>query len=140
MINGNIKVKLLMHILPWEIDHQMIVFHKLRESLYNINRDVLIHIDVCLNLSNAIIDWDKCKLPKEYFIERFKAMEYYFKELCSTNFYIYKGDGIYGHLNVIKEAYDKDTDYYIGICPDIDFNEYLIGHMIEAAQQIKNEY
>ena len=140
MQHNQTMVKLLLHAMPWEIDHQHIVFHKLRESLYHIDRDIHIHIDACLNLSSAIIDWNKSTLPQDYFIERFEAMEFYFKELCSTNFYIYNGDGIYGHLNVIKESYTPETDYYIGICPDMDFNEYLISHLIEAAKQITNKY
>ena len=51
-----------------------------------------------------------------------------------------KGSGIYGFLNLTKESYKEDVDYYMGICPDMDFNEYLIQHLIEAAIQIPNKY
>jgi hypothetical protein len=135
-----IVTKLLLHTLPWEIDNQHLVFDRMRNSLAHIDAKVKISIDACLNLSDAIIDWEKSTLPKQYFIDRFNVMEYYFKNLCETKFYVYTGSDVYGHLNVIKESYRKDIDYYIGICPDIDFNEYLISHLITAAQSISNKY
>jgi hypothetical protein len=139
-MNNEITVKISTHLMPWEIDHANILFDKLRDSLYYVNKDIKIYIHTALNLSDSIIDWEKSKIPKQYFIDRYKAMEYYFKDLCITKFDIYQGSDIWGHLDFQRTCYQDDIDFYICVCPDIDFNEYLIGHMIETAKQITNKY
>ena len=55
--------------MPWEIDYVLLTFSQLKKSLYYIPPNVNITIDSVLNLSSNIIDWEKSKLPKEYFIE-----------------------------------------------------------------------
>ena len=53
---------------------------------------------------------------------------------------IYDGDKLYGHLDLQKECISPEIDYYIGICPDICFSEYVLTYLIESAKQIKNKY
>jgi hypothetical protein len=135
-----IGVKFTSHIMPWEIDHFNITCDKLRTSLYNIDRDIKIYVDVWLNLSGAIIDWEKSTIPKEYFTVRFKAIEYYFKDLCNTRFNIYNDSEIFGCLDAQRDSVQDDIDYYVAMCPDMNFNEYLMGHLLEAAKQITTKY
>ena len=56
--------KILLHIMPWEIDHALLVIDKLKKSQYYINPTHKIYIDTALNLSSAIIDWDN-SVPSE---------------------------------------------------------------------------
>ncbi len=134
------NIKILLHIMPWEISHYLLVIDKLKQSSYFLDHDDNIYIDTTLNLSDGVIDWGKSKLPKEYFVEQFNTAN---KLLENTNFIlnstIYEGDKIYGHLDLQKSSYQENIDYYITICPDISFNEYLLYYLIESAKQIDQE-
>jgi len=126
--------------MPWEIDHALLVIDKLKKSQYYINPTHKIYIDTALNLSSAIIDWDNSKLPKEYFIQKYEILCNLLKENFTHTSFIYEGDSVYGHLNLQKSSIDPNIDYYIGICPDINFSEYLLYYLIEASQNIKDDY
>jgi len=49
------NVQLPIHLMPWEIDQAFLFFDRLKRSLYYINRNDSIILDVCLNLSSYII-------------------------------------------------------------------------------------
>lgn len=139
-MNTTTNVKMSFSTMPWEIDHLLLTYNRIRNSLTHINSNVKIHINSVLNLSNFVIDWEKSTLPKEYFIDKFNAMEYYFKDLCSIESYIYTGNAMYGCLDIQRESYQENIDYYINICSDMNFNEHFITHIIEAAKQLTNKY
>ena len=126
--------------MPWEIDHAHVVFVKLRSAMLNIDKDSVPCIQACLNLSDSIINWNESKLPKEYFVDRYTAIKHYFQNLCETKFSIYNGSGVYGHLDLQRESMQDNIDCYITMCPDMDFNEYLISHFIESAKLVNNKY
>lgn len=134
------NISLQIHICPWEITHYILIIDKLKQSSFFLNQEDKIYFNAALNLSSQIIDWDNSKLPKEYFIEQFNVAN---KLLENTNFIInstiYEGDEIYGHLDLQKSSYQEKIDYYITLCPDISFNEYLLYYLIESAKQIDQE-
>ena len=63
--------KILMHIMPWEIDYAMLSFAQLKKSQNYLPDDVNVEFECILNLSSYAIDWDKSILPKEYFIKKY---------------------------------------------------------------------
>jgi hypothetical protein len=134
------NTKIIMHIMPWEIDQALNVIDKLKKSIYHINPNDKIYIDTVLNLSDSIIDWSKSVLFKEYFVTKYKIIDNLLKEKFIHNPFIFEGEGVYGHLNLQKTCIQPEIDYYIGICPDIDFSEHLLYYLIESAKQINNEY
>jgi hypothetical protein len=134
------NIKIMMHIMPWEIDHALLIANKLKQSSFYINSNDKIYVDTVLNLSSKIIDWDVSILKKEYFIDKYNIIINILKSNLIHQSKIYDGDLIYGHLNLQKEAVSKDIDAYIAICPDIHFNEHLLYYLIDAAKQIENEY
>jgi hypothetical protein len=126
--------------MPWEIDQAYITIDKLKKSIYYIDPNDKIYIDTALNLSDSIIDWEKSSLPKEYFIEKYKILDNILKEKFIHKPFIFEGEGVYGHLNLQKTIIQSEIDYYVGICPDIDFSEHLLYYLIESSKQISNEY
>jgi hypothetical protein len=126
--------------MPWEIDHALLVVDKLKKSIYHINPQDTIYIDTALNLSSGIIDWENSSIPKEYFIKKYKILDDILKEKFIHKPFIFEENGIYGHLNLQKSIISPEIDYYINICPDIDFHEYLLYYLIETAKNIKNKY
>ena len=134
------NIKIHLHIMPWEIDHALLVVDKLKKSIYHINPQDTIYIDTALNLSSGIIDWENSSIPKEYFIKKYKILDNILKEKFIHKSFIFEENGIYGHLNLQKSITSPEIDYYLNICPDIDFHEYLLYYLIETAKNIKNKY
>jgi hypothetical protein len=127
------------HFMPWEIDYAITMFSQLNRSHYYIPQEHNVKIRTTLNLSSYGIDWELSNIPKEYFIEKYNTLG----SLLNKYDYIsniYEGPDSYGHLDVQREQYKEKADYYMTICPDIYFSEYTISYMLQAAQQIQNEY
>ena len=61
--------------MPYEIDYALLSYTQLKKSRYHISDDVEIEIDTVMNCSNYLIDWNKSKLPKEFFIQKFNDLE-----------------------------------------------------------------
>ncbi len=120
--------------MPWEIDYALLTFTQLKKSKYYLPEETNITIKSALNLSSYLIDWDKSKLPKEYFIEKYKTLSLLLKDYNHIDF-IYEGDKLWGHLELQREAIEPNTDYYISICPDMYFSEHLLSYLASAASQ-----
>jgi len=132
-------VKITYHFMPWEIDYALLSFIQFKKSKYYLDNKDKIKIDSSLNLSSYIIDWDKSKLPKEFFIQKYKDICNLLTDYDHKQF-IYDGNELFGILDKQRMAYDKEVDYYIELCPDIYFNETLLYSLIESAKLVNNKY
>lgn len=126
--------------MPWEIDHALLIFNKLKQSSYFINKEDTLYLDTALNLSSKFIDWEQSKLPKEYFIEKYKMLSDLVEFKFNHKSFIYEGNESYGSISLMKNMPESHIDYYITVCPDVNFQEHLLYYLIESAKQIKDDY
>jgi hypothetical protein len=133
------KISITIHFCPWEIDYMLLTFTQLKKSKYFLQPDVNIKIKSALNLSSYLINWEESKLPKEYFIEKYKTLSILLKDY-QHDMFIYEGDELWGHLDLQRDAVEPETDYYISICPDMYFSEHLLSYLTLAVREIKNKY
>jgi len=133
----NIKIKI--HYMPWEVDYALLQFTQLKKSFTFLNPEDKIYIDVALNLSSHIINWDKSKLPKEFFINKFNSLLTMLDGVIVKPT-IYEGNELWGHLDLERNQIESHIDYYIGICPDMWFHHHLLYYMIEGAKQAEGKY
>ena len=133
------NIKLAIHIMPWDIDYALLMFTQLKKSKYYIPNDVNIIIDIHLNLSNYLINWEQSNISKNYFISKFNTLLHLLEDYTIQKT-IYDKDNLHGHLNQQQTIISPETDYYINICPDVYFSEYTLYYLIESAKQIKNKY
>lgn len=133
------NIKIIYHIMPWEIDYALLTFTQLKKSKYYLPSDVNITIDTVLNLSSNLINWDLSELPKAFFIEKYNQISPLLHDYIH-NSKIYDGTELYGHLNLQRDAVGSEFDYYMSICPDIHFNEYVLSYLVESLRHINNEY
>ena len=124
--------------MPWEVDYALLQFIQLKKASQHLSDDIYFHIG--LNLSSHIINWNKSKLPKEFFINKFNAALKMLDWAKEVNVTIYEGDELWGHLDLEKTQMDPKIDYYMSICPDMWFHEYALFYIIESAKQIKDKY
>jgi hypothetical protein len=134
------QYKVFTHLMPWDIDYALLMLNQLKKSSYYLTGEDKIKLDIKLNLSSYIIDWENSQLPKEFFINKFSQLLKIIDGVYDCRFTVYQGDKIYGHLDSQKEVIDKETDFYIGLCPDMYFSEHLLALMIESSKQINNKY
>jgi len=125
--------------MPWEIDYALLTFTQLKKSSFYLQPDDKIYIDIGFNLSNYFIDWDKSKLPKEFFINKFNTL-IKLLDWAEVKTTIYEGNDIWGHLNLEKNQIESHIDYYISICPDMWFHEHLLYYLLESAKQVRDKY
>lgn len=133
------NIKIIQHLMPWELDNALLSFSQLKKSKPHLPEGVNITIDTILNLSSYIINWDKSRLPKEYFLNKYdniSSLLIDYNHIKRT----YQKDKLYGHLDFQKEVVSKEIDYYICTCPDMYFSEYLISYLTQLAPSIPNEY
>jgi len=133
------NITITYHIMPWEIDYVLLTFQQLKKSKYYLPEDVNITINSALNLSSFLINWEESKLPKEYFIEKYKTLSILLKDYNHIPF-IYEGTEIWGHLDLQRDVIVNKSDYYISVCPDMYFSKYLLSYLAQAAKEIKNKY
>lgn len=133
------NITIAYHIMPWEIDYALLTFQQLKKSKYYLSEDVNITINSALNLSSFLINWEESKLPKEYFIEKYKTLSILLKDYNHIPF-IYEGNELWGHLDLQRNVIVNESDYYISICPDMYFSEHLLSYLTQAAKEIKNKY
>jgi len=125
--------------MPWEIDYALLTFSQLKKSSYYLNLEDKIYIDSALNLSSYLINWEESKLPKEFFIEKYRTISKLL-DWAEHKPFIYEGNELYGHLDLEKTQVESHIDYYVSICPDMYFHEHLLFYLIEAAKSVKDEY
>jgi len=133
------NIKITYHIMPWEIDYALMSFTQFKKSKYYLSLEDNIYIDSYLNLSDYIIDWDKSKLPKEFFIQKYKDLSLLLNDYKHTP-HVYEGNEVFGILDVQRNSYQSNIDYYIELRPDIYFSETLLYSLIESAKVITNKY
>jgi hypothetical protein len=132
------NIKILTHLMPWEIDYALLSFSQLKKSEKFISDEINIEFSSVLNLSSDIIDWEKSKFPKEYFISKYKDISKNFNKIKITT-KIIDSDIFYGHFNFQKEAISSEVDYYITMCPDMYFGEQTLYYIIESIKNISNK-
>jgi hypothetical protein len=132
------NIKIIYHMMPWEVDYALLSFIQLKKSFLLLNPEDKIYVDVALNLSGYVINWDKSKLPKEFFINKFNSL-ITMLDGPTVRSIIYEGNELWGHLEIQKSQIESHIDYYISICPDMWFHEHTLFYIIEAAKQIKDK-
>lgn len=125
--------------MPWEIDYALLTFNQLKKSSFHLNSEDKIYVDVALNLSSYIINWEKSKIPKDFFINKFKNLQPLLKDyIC--NFKIYNDNKLFGGLNTQLLSTEDHIDGYIVLNPDIYFSENLLSLLIEGSKSVNNKY
>jgi len=133
------NVKIVYHIMPWEIDYALLSFTQLKKSKYHIPQDIAVEIDTALNLSEYLLDWDNSRLPKQFFIDKYIQLSKLLVDY-KHNQKVYQGSDLYGHLDLQRESIAEHVDGYIIACPDMYFGETTLAYLVQAAQQIPEEY
>lgn len=132
------KVQIVVHILPREIDQCYRLVHDLKRAKYFIQDEVELILDITLNLSDHYTDWKNSKLTKDFFIEKFK----YIEKVSNFSNKFKVAHEVTGINTVRRNALrtEEDITHFLWIDVDMFINQLCLYSAIEAAKEIKDEY
>lgn len=80
------KTKIVYYAFPFHIDMLERTIYQLKRASNYSNTKNYLCLDIVLDISDANFDWDICKLPKQYFIDKFLNLEKYCDFCLEVNF------------------------------------------------------
>ena len=134
------KTQIVTHIMPGEIDeYEGVIDNLLKCSEYLEEKD-WISIYATLNLSPELIEWEKCDIDKQFFIDKFENL----KQKCTWAneiiFNVIEDDSILGTTSQKREAIKEQYDQFIFLDCDIIFHPTTLKYMLETSYQVKGKY
>jgi hypothetical protein len=135
------KLRIFMHTMPWEIDSALSMSERLRRCSYYLQAGDEVRLDFIMNLSDAIIDWDKSELDKQFFIDKFNSLEK-LNNWSDYNSRIYEGDEVWGHLDAFRDVVNDDyeCDAYVSLSPNTSFHNSLLYYVFRSIEGINHDY
>ena len=134
------KLQIILHCLPREIDEVERICNHLQRSSHLLDEKDKVILDFTLNLSDTLTDWKKSKLPKEFFIEKWKTMEHRSDWTHKNIFEINTDDTCLGcndkRRNSIRK-YSDDVTHFMYLDTDVHFSIYNLTYIFRAMEQIK---
>ena len=124
--------------MPWELDYALLSFTQLKKSYSYLNNEDKVYVDVVLNLSSYIINWDETPLSKDFFIKKFENLQPLLEDY-TCRFKIFDENSLYGGLDSQKFSTEDHIDHYIILNPDMYFSETLLFHLIESSKLVTNK-
>ena len=137
------KLQIILHCLPREIDEVERICNHLQRSSHLLNKDDEVILDFTLNISDKLTDWENSKLPKEFFIEKWKMMEkrsdWTYKNIFDLNYDNHCLGCNDKRRNSIRK-YANDVTHFMYLDTDVYFSIYNLFYAFRAIESIKNEY
>ena len=137
------KLQIILHCLPREIDEVERICNHLQRSSHLLNKDDEVILDFTLNISDKLTDWKNSKLPKEFFIEKWKMMEKRSDWTHKNIFEINIDNTCLGcndkRRNSIRK-YADDVTHFMYLDTDVHFSIYNLSYVFKSLKQIREEY
>lgn len=133
--------KIVMHILPPEIDDLEKSLITLKDASVYLDPKDSVSLHVSLNVSDKLTNWEESSLKKQYFIDKFNS----FKSLCnwchSVNFELLEDeDNIFGTTGQKRHAIKENYDQFIFLDPDIAFPPVILKYILDTGYQLDKNY
>ncbi len=133
------KTKIVYYAFPFHIDMiERTIFQLKRASNYS-NTKKYLCLDIVLDISNENFEWDKCSIPKQFFIDKFKYLEKYCDFCLDVNFRVdntLKSSG--AHQRQILEENNGEYNL-IWLDPDIYFPVEILYVLENAVSSIERK-
>ena len=128
------KYRIIQYIQPWEIDDFERQIHTMLLAKHYIQSDDTIIWDVTLNISDTIIDWNSSKLPKSFFVEKFKYLQKLVNQYYVAQFDT--DDKILGCTDKRRSCQSKEHDFVIWLDSDIYFSHLTLPYLIISSKSV----
>ena len=137
------KLQIILHCLPREIDEVERICNHLQRSSHFLEKNDKVILDFTLNLSDKLTDWNKSKLPMEFFVDKWKVMKDRSDWAPESIFDINVDDTCLGcndkRRNSVRK-YSDDVTHFMYLDTDVHFSIYNLYYIFRAIEKIKNKY
>lgn len=116
--------------LPQELDDLHLTLYNLKRNAVHVE-DCDFTLDITLNLSDMLTDWDATKLPKEYFVEKFNQILTY-GDWANVDARIDMEDSILGCVSQRRQSSVKPADFHIWLDCDLYFGDTTLYSFVES--------
>jgi len=134
------RTQIVIHVLPGEIDEYEIILDNLFKSKDYLEEKDWISIYATLNLSPILINWDECKLDKQFFVDKFNQLKIKCNWANEVVFNIIEDDSILGTTSQKRKASEENYDQFIFLDCDIAFHPTTLKYILETSYQLKGKY
>ena len=137
------KTKILYYIFPFHIDMLEKTIFQLKKAANYSRLDEYLSLEVILNMSDKNLDWSKCSIPQQYFIDKFNYIKGYCDFLHEVDFRI--DNKVLGSGAQHREVYNTNNGEYniIALDPDIHFPSeifYILENIIPIIEKNTSTY
>lgn len=137
------KTKIVYYAFPFHIDMLERTIYQLKRASNYSNTKSYLCLDIVLDISDSNFDWGTCKLPKQYFIDKFLNLEKYCDFCLEVNFqhssgFISSGE----HQRKVLEENNGEYNL-IWLDPDIYFPVeifYILENVIPVVEKETSTY
>jgi hypothetical protein len=126
--------------LPQELEDLAGTLERLKRNSAFITNSVEYKVEITMCLSDELTDWEKSKLPKEYFDERTSELCEKYLDWCSYTCTIEETTKVLGCVSQRRESLknNPDVDFFIWLDCDILFKDTTL-YYIQSAYQMAKE-
>ena len=138
-----IKLQIILHCLPREIDEVERICNQLQRSSYFLEKNDKVILDFTLNISDKLTNWKESKIPKEFFIEKWNTIKLRSDWTYQNIFEINTDDTCLGCNDKRRNSIRKHSDnvtHFMYLDTDVHFSIYNLSYVFRAIEQITNEY
>ena len=129
--------------MPREIDEVERICNHLHRASHFLEKGDDVILDFTLNISDTLTDWSNSKIPKQFFVEKWKMIEQRSDWTFKNIFEINTDNTCLGcndkRRNSIRKHANNVT-HFMYLDTDVHFSIYNLSYVFRAIEQIKNEY
>jgi hypothetical protein len=136
----NKQLHIIIHLLPREIDEFDRMVNTLTRGSYFMEEGTEIIMDVTLNLSDRLTDWENSTIPYGYFVNKFDRIldkltwATVIRDINITDKCLGINDK---RRNSIRE---HNPTHFMYLDPDLHFSQYALPYTIQAMNVLEGEY
>lgn len=126
--------------MPQEIDDLHLTLYNLKRNVAMLAHDVEVDLDLTFCMSSELTDWEKTKLPQEYFLSKFRALTPLWDWSKSPRIHIEFDKGILGCVSQRRWSIERADkyDYTIWLDTDVFFKDTTLLYMNASYQAIRD--
>lgn len=116
--------------LPQELDDLHLTLYNLKRNSIHV-QECDFALDVTLNLSNTLTNWEQSKLPQEYFVDKFNQILKY-ADWMEVDARVDTTENILGCVSQRRHSSTKEADFHIWLDCDLYFGDTTLYSFVES--------
>lgn len=130
--------RIVQYIQPWEIDDFERQLRQLILGSYYVQEEDTIIIDVTLNVSSELVEWETSNISRDYFVNKYKYLETIAQQYFVAEFD--HDENVQGCVDKRRLTCSKTQDFIIWLDPDLFFSKTTLAYLIQASKVITDDY